>query len=180
MSITYTPNYGFGFNITLGLGQDNKAVNITAEDISDIKTKGIHFELPADTTVELGSLSDLIGWLNQQLKSIGVDVSLPSAASPDWPTVIKNIFDGILNTKVTVTKLCLDQDPQDAEGNYPPIRLILAVTGQAVDPKNPDTPKPIQIIDGLFSVIGGGISLDRNYTKSEESADTNDDQPDKQ
>lgn len=68
MSITYESNFGFGFNITLGLGQDNKAVNITAEDISDIKTKGLHFELPPETEVALGSLTELITWLNGQLK----------------------------------------------------------------------------------------------------------------
>lgn len=153
---TYTPNNQIGFNITVGLGSDNKEVTITADDISQIPTKGIAFQLPPDTTVELGSLSEFIVWLNGKLTSAGIDVSIPTAAGADWPDFMKNIFNGVLNATVTVQSLLIKQSPKDSGGNYPPLIVQLSVTATA----NP----PISIISGLFSVVGGGISLNRTYT----------------
>ncbi|MCM3131021.1 hypothetical protein ACFQ3J_06810 [Paenibacillus provencensis] len=167
MTTTYASSMSYGFNITIGLGKDNKEVNITAQDLNHVKERGLHFQLPPDTEVDLGSLSDLIDWLNDQLKNIGIDETIPTEAGSEWPETIKDIFNGILNTNVKVTSLSIDQEKQDTDGNYPPIKLNLAVTGTSMDTDTHE-PKPIPIIDGLFSVIGGGISVNRTYTTTTE------------
>ncbi|MGU3473329.1 hypothetical protein ACLBWT_19545 [Paenibacillus sp. D51F] len=160
MTTNYEPSMSFGFNITIGLGNDNKEVNITAQDLNHVKEKGLHFQLPTDTEVDLGSLSDLITWLNDK---IGGVETIPTEVGPEWPDTIKEIFNGILNTNVKVTSLSIDQDKQDADGDYPPMKLNMALTGTVLDPDTHE-PKPIPIIGDLFSVLGGGISVNRTYT----------------
>jgi len=159
--ITYTPTTTVDFSLTLALGDPPQSVTIYAADLDSVATKGLHFELPPGTVVTLGTLTTLITWLNAQLQKAGISVTIPTSAGTGWPTVIQNVFNGILNTQVTVTLFILDQDPKDADGNYPPLRFSLDVTGTAIDGQG--QPKPISIIDGLFAVSGGGIGLTRTY-----------------
>jgi hypothetical protein len=149
------------FNITLELGNPPQQVTIFAKDLADVATKGLHFALPPGTVITLGSLKDLIAWLNTQLTNAGVTgVTIPDAAGPDWPTSIADIFNGVLNAVVTVTRFTLDQDAKVA-GAFPPLRFTLDVTGLAVNGSG--APTPIPIISNLFSVVGGGIGLTRTY-----------------
>jgi hypothetical protein len=151
------------FNITLELGNPPKQVTIFAQDLADVATKGLHFALPPDTIITLGSLKDLITWLNAQLVKAGItDATIPSAAGADWPQSIADIFNGVLTAVVQVTRFTLDQDPKiGTPPAFPPLRFTLDVTGTAVD-ANGD-PKPIPIIKDLFSVVGGGIGLSHTY-----------------
>lgn len=155
---TYTPDTSFGFSITLGLGSNDKDVTISASDIANVKTKGLTFQLPTDTTVELGSLSDFITWINAQLaKAIpSSPPSFPATADADWPDFLKNVFNGILTAEVSVTRLMVEQAPQDTSAAYPPLQVHLTVVATAAT--------PISIISGLFSIKGGGLTLDRTYT----------------
>jgi hypothetical protein len=161
MPITYAPTTSVDFSLTLALGNPPQSVTIYAADLDSVATKGLHFALPPGTVVTLGTLNTLITWLNAQLAAAGISVTIPTTAGTDWPTVIQNVFNGILNTEVTVTLFILDQDPKDADGNYPPLRFSLDVTGTALDAQG--KPTPISIIDGLFAVSGGGIGLTRTY-----------------
>ena len=156
--MTTTTNNSFGFNITLGLGKNNDQVTIGTSDISKIGTEDLIFQLPPDTKVTIGSLTDFITWLNGQLKtSIGATApQFPTAAGADWPDFLTKIFNGILNTEVSVTRLILEQDKKDATGAYPPLVVHLSVVAIAAT--------PIQILDGLFSIVGGGLIFDRTYT----------------
>jgi hypothetical protein len=150
------------FNITLELGNPPQAVTIFAKDLADVATKGLHFALPPDTTITLGSLKNLIDWLNAQLETAGAGANLiPNAAGSSWPDYIATIFNGILTAVVTVTRFTLDQDAKLADGTYPPVRFTLDVTGTAVN--SAGVPTPIPIINNLFSVVGGGIGVTRTY-----------------
>lgn len=155
---TYTPNNSFGFNITLGLGPKNQQVTIGTSDISKIGTEDLIFQLPAGTTVTIGTFTDFITWLNAQIaKAITTNPpQFPVTPGADWPDFLKNIFNGILNTEVAVTRLIVEQDKKDASGDYPPLIIHLSVVATAAT--------PISIADGLFSIVGGGIIFDRTYT----------------
>ena len=157
--ITYNTTDSFGFSITLGLGNDNKSVTISADDIANVKTKGLTFQLPAGTTVELGTLTDFITWINAQLKKVDTSApQFPTTVSTDWPTFLQDVFNGILNAEVEVTRMQIEQAPEDADGHYPPLQVHLTVVATAAT--------PISIIKGLFSIKGGGLTFDRTYTAS--------------
>jgi hypothetical protein len=158
-----TATTSVGFNITIGLGSQGKQVTIYAQDLADIATKGLYFSLPPATIIEMGTLADLITWLNTQLTAAGVTLAIPTTAGSGWPQAIADIYNGILNTVVSVDTFSLAQDPQ-VGGVYPPLRFDLEVTGIAMDTSvSPPVPKPIPILGNLFSVVGGGIGLIRTY-----------------
>ena len=163
MPDTVTATTSVDFNITVALGSQGKQVTIYAQDLTDVATKGLYFSLPPDTIITLGTLADLITWLNTQLTAAGVTLTIPATAGSGWPQAIADIYNGILNTVVTVETFSLAQDPQ-VNGVYPPLRFDLEVSGIAMDTTvNPPVPKPIPILGNLFSVVGGGIGLNRTY-----------------
>ena len=140
-----------GFAITVQLGNPPQNVTITAPDLTDIATKGLYFALPPGTTITLGTLRTLITWLNGKLPS---GVQIPTDTS-GWPTQLATIFNGVLDTVVTVERFAVAQDPKPTPtGDYPPLRFDLEVTAA------PAT--PISIFD-MFSVVGGGIGVIRSY-----------------
>ncbi len=144
---TTSPITTTDFNITLALGSTGEQVTIYAEDLKSIETKGLHFALPPDTTVPLGNLKDFIDWLNSKF---GED-SIPDKADDGWPDVIKNIFNDIITTTISVTQLTFDQDPK-VDGKWPSPEFSIAVTGTAAS--------PVELISGI-SVVGGGVGLSR-------------------
>jgi hypothetical protein len=142
------------FNITLQLGKDpGTPVTIYAQDLANIATNGLHFKLPDGDPVPIGSLKDFIDWLNSTFSA-----GLPDAASDDWPSSIKDIFNGILSVKISVTQLTIDQDPKTKDGKWPDPEFSLAVTGT--------TTTPFAIIPGItaLKVVGGGVGVTRTNT----------------
>lgn len=167
MPKTFTPTTAVDFNITIGLGED-KQVTVYAKDLDQVGEKGLHFALPQGTEVEIGSLAEFITWLNERLSQVGAP-AIPHEADTSWPEPIPSIFNGILDAKMKVTRLEVDQDAKVGDVS-PPTKLKLAVTGTAVDHANPETPKPIGIVPNptdaakfLLSVVGGGIGVTRSY-----------------
>jgi hypothetical protein len=149
------------FNITISLNGD-KNVTLYAGDLDKIKASGLHFELPPSTTVDVGSLKDFIDWLNGKL---GANGNIPDASDKDWAAPIKNIFDGVLNAKMSVTKFDFDQGGMDTTTKkYPDPTFSLAVTGTFMDADG-KTQKPIQFGD-VFSVVGGGIGVTKTNDAS--------------
>lgn len=149
-----------GFAITVQLGDPPQDVTLTAPTTTDVAKTGMYFALPPGATVTLGTLKDLIGWLNQQLASVGV--TIPTDAN-GWPSALADIFNGILNTRVTVNRFAVAQDPKpEGATDSPPLRFDLEVTGVAMDPADPTKIKAIPVF-GLFKVVGGGIALTHSY-----------------
>jgi hypothetical protein len=147
----YDPQTTSTFSITVQLGKDNKDVTIQAGDISTVATKGIHFALPDGTVVTLGTLTEFISWVNQKLS-----MSIPTVAGTDWPDTLKSVYNGVTGMTVTVTAFKIDQDGQDADKQYPPMDVQLAVTATAAS--------PIVLIKDLFSVSGAGVGVIRSHT----------------
>ncbi|GAB3843964.1 hypothetical protein GCM10028822_00730 [Hymenobacter terrigena] len=157
---TVTTTTTTDFNITLQLGDNvENVVTLYASDLAKVATKGITFELPAGTSVTLGTLKKLLQWFNAK---IGSD-AIPTEVDRDWPDAIKAIFNGVLNVETKVTQFRFRQDPQDEAGKYPAPEFKLALTGTAMDPDNPTVEKPIPF-GGIFSVVGGGIGIERTNT----------------
>jgi hypothetical protein len=75
------------------------------------------------------------------------------------PGPLKDILDGLLNVATSVSTFNFDQDPKVGNA-YPPPTFSLAVTGTAMDPKDPTKPKPISFA-GVFSIVGGGVGVTR-------------------
>jgi hypothetical protein len=147
------------FNITVQLGKDNKEVTLYASDLDKVSANGMHFALPPDTTVTLGSLKDFIDWFNKQATT-----DIPDEAGADWPDLIKSIFNGVLNAQVAVTQFTFDLGPKDSKGKSPDAEFSLSVTGTAMDTATPPKPSPIKV--GLFNIVGGGIGVTRTNASS--------------
>jgi hypothetical protein len=144
------------FNITIQLGKDKKNVTLQAPDLDKAGTDGLHFALPPDTAITLGTLAEFIDWFNAQKL---VNVTIPDAADSSWPDVIKTIFNGVLNAEVTITQFTFDQDPKSGTTSPDPT-FSLAVTATAQDSSTPPKPKPVSVA-GFFSIVGGGIGITR-------------------
>jgi hypothetical protein len=141
------------FNITLALGKaPGTPVTIFAQDLAAIETNGLHFKLPDGTSVDIGSLSDFISWLNSTFTA-----GLPTTAGTDWPDIIKNIFNGLLAVKISVTQLTFDQAAKGTDGKWPNPEFSISVTGTAGS--------PVTIVSG-FQIVGGGVGITRTNTSS--------------
>ncbi|MGY3090538.1 hypothetical protein ACVWYF_003593 [Hymenobacter sp. UYAg731] len=150
------------FNITLQLGDNvENVVTLYASDLAKVAERGITFELPAGTSITLGTLKSLLAWFNNKIDPNSD--TIPTEASESWPDAIKEIFNGVLNVETAVTQFRFRQDPKDAAGVYPAPEFKLALTGTAMDPKNPKVRKPIRFGE-IFSVVGGGIGIERTNT----------------
>jgi|CXWL01.1.fsa_nt_gi hypothetical protein len=146
----------FNISVQIGSGVNAKSVTISAGDFADISTKGLHFALPDDKPVTIGTLKDFIDWVNTTFS-----VDLPDKTDgADIPGPLKDILDGLLNVSTTVSKFTVDQDPKGTDNTYPDPTFSLAVTGTAMDPKDPTKPKPISFA-GVFSITGGGVGVTR-------------------
>jgi hypothetical protein len=139
------------FELKIMIGKSEVAFN--AGDIKKIAEKGLHFKLPDGQTVELGDLKDFIEWLNEKF---GTD--LPDKADASWPTAIKNLLDGVLTTKVSVNQLTIDQDSQDADKKYPPLRFELSVNAKPT--------RPVDLAPGL-SVTSVVVGVKQDYKKKD-------------
>ena len=133
-------------------------VTLYASDLAQVAQRGITFELPVGTSVSLGTLKDLLEWFNSKIGSN----SIPTQADSAWPPQIQAIFNGVLNVETKVTRFRFRQDPK-VNDVYPTPEFKLALTGLAMDPDNPTKPKPIPF-GGIFSVVGGGIGIERTNT----------------
>ena len=149
-----------GFAITVLLGDPAHEVTITAPSMADVAKNGMYFALPQGATVTLGSLKKLISWLNNKLKAAGLEMTIPTNAD-GWPDPLDKIFNGILNTQVSVNRFAVAQDPTPEGGTAPPLRFDLEVTGVAMN-EDASKAEPIDIF-GIFSVVGGGVALTRSY-----------------
>jgi hypothetical protein len=150
----YTPSTSYDFSMTVGLGSGDSAkeVVIHAKDFDKVKANGLHFSLPDATTVTLGTLKEFIDWLNTTLKT-----TIPAQANTDWPDYIKGVFNSIVGITVTLDQLSVDQDKQDASGEYPPLKYNLTVTARPATAFSFSKDLPI-------SVVGGGVGVTRTYT----------------
>jgi hypothetical protein len=145
------------FSVTLLLGKNQQEVTLTAEDFTNFK-KGVHFALPADVQVDLGTMSEFLEWFNEQLKSASIDFNIPTQAGEEWPQVLRDLFNGILNTDIQVQKFSIDMDPSEA-GQSADLEFNLAVTGTPVDEVTKE-PKPMKL-GPLFSIKTGGVGIRR-------------------
>jgi hypothetical protein len=145
-------------NITISLS-DDKNVTLYASDLDKIATNGLHFELPPNTSVDVGSLKDFIDWIN---KKLGTDGNIPDTPGADWASPLSTIFTSVLGAQMSVTKFDFTQAGKDDKGKYPDPTFSLAVTGLFMD-KDGKTPKPVSF-GNVFSVVGGGIGVTRDNT----------------
>ena len=139
------------FSITVQLGTNNQEITLYASDFANVETKGWHFELPPNSTTAVGSLSDLIGWINQKLGS-----SLPTTVPATWPDTIKNIFTGVLGATVTVNRFTIDQAPK-VGNSFPAMEYSLDVSAKV--PATGTTPGSIPLIPNVLNVAGAGFTV---------------------
>jgi hypothetical protein len=150
MPITYDSTNESDFGLTIQIGNDEKStITVKIDDFSQIAEKGLHFKLPDGQTVVLGDLTEFIKWLNEKFSA-----KLPTEAGADWPKPIKDILNGVLTAKVTVTQLKIDQAPQDADKNYPPMDLEISVIAKSKT--------PIELVTGL-SVTSAAVAVKRTH-----------------
>lgn len=138
-------------SITVQLGNNNQEITLYASDFANVATKGWHFALPPNSTTTVGSLSDLITWINTKLGS-----TLPTTVPATWPDAIKNIFNGVLGAVVTVNRFSIDQGPK-VGSDFPAMEYSLDVSAKV--PGTGTTTGSIALIPNVFNVAGAGFMV---------------------